>query len=108
MRKGMKRLSLGLSYLFLNVIISKKESRGWGRVGSCHPGQVQGLQRPHLPGGEALATPGLLEPFAKPFYRSSCKIGLFCHPERSEGSQAFENTRFFAALRMTPWQVMKV
>jgi hypothetical protein len=26
---------------------------------------------------------------------------VFCHPERSEGSQPFENTRFFASLRMT-------
>lgn len=26
---------------------------------------------------------------------------FFCHPERIEESQAFENTRFFAALRMT-------
>jgi hypothetical protein len=26
---------------------------------------------------------------------------IFCHPERSEGSQALENSRFFAALRMT-------
>jgi hypothetical protein len=25
----------------------------------------------------------------------------FCHPERSEGSQPFENTRCFALLRMT-------
>jgi len=24
-----------------------------------------------------------------------------CHPERSEGSQVLENTRFFALLRMT-------
>jgi hypothetical protein len=33
-----------------------------------------------------------LEAMAKP---------IFCHPERSEGSQALENSRFFAALRMT-------
>jgi hypothetical protein len=26
---------------------------------------------------------------------------FFCHPERSEGSQRVENTRFFAPLRMT-------
>jgi hypothetical protein len=26
---------------------------------------------------------------------------FICHPERSEGSQIYENTRFFAALRMT-------
>jgi hypothetical protein len=26
---------------------------------------------------------------------------LFCHPERSEGSQLMEKVRFFAALRMT-------
>jgi hypothetical protein len=26
---------------------------------------------------------------------------FFCHPERSEGSQPSENTRFFALLRMT-------
>jgi hypothetical protein len=26
---------------------------------------------------------------------------FFCHPERSEGSQASENSRFFATLRMT-------
>src|SRR4030042_3312996 len=26
---------------------------------------------------------------------------LFCHPERSEGSQLFGNARFFASLRMT-------
>jgi hypothetical protein len=29
------------------------------------------------------------------------KPGYFCHPERREGSQLPENTRFFAALRMT-------
>jgi hypothetical protein len=33
--------------------------------------------------------------------KGSCKSGLSCHPERSEGSQAFKNTRFLAALRMT-------
>jgi hypothetical protein len=33
-----------------------------------------------------------LEPLAKLFS---------CHPERSEGSQPSENTRFFAPLRMT-------
>jgi hypothetical protein len=36
---------------------------------------------------------------------SSCQEALaklfVCHPERSEGSQASENTRFFATLRMT-------
>jgi len=26
---------------------------------------------------------------------------FYCHPERSEGSQAIKNTRFFASLRMT-------
>ena len=39
------------------------------------------------------------------FY-SNCQKRLlqnwfFCHPERSEGSQPSENTRFFASLRMT-------
>jgi uncharacterized protein YbaR (Trm112 family) len=29
------------------------------------------------------------------------KNALFCHPERSEGSQALKPTRFFAGLRMT-------
>jgi hypothetical protein len=28
-----------------------------------------------------------------------------CHPERSEGSQAVEKTRFFASLRMTTAQL---
>ena len=32
---------------------------------------------------------------------SAEKRSLECHPERSEGSQVRENTRFFAALRMT-------
>jgi hypothetical protein len=26
---------------------------------------------------------------------------FFCHPEQREGSQSFEKSRFFAALRMT-------
>jgi hypothetical protein len=33
-------------------------------------------------------------------YEALAKLFL-CHPERSEGSQPFENTRFFAQLRMT-------
>jgi hypothetical protein len=33
--------------------------------------------------------------------KSYFKTDLSCHPERSEGSQHLENTRFFATLRMT-------
>jgi hypothetical protein len=35
--------------------------------------------------------------------RASCKTVYFCPPERSKGSQAPENTIFFALLRMTRW-----
>jgi hypothetical protein len=41
-----------------------------------------------------------LEPLAKLPIEAISKP-VFCHPERSEGSQPFENTRFFASLRMT-------
>jgi hypothetical protein len=41
-----------------------------------------------------------LEPFAKLPLKAISKSG-FCHPERREGSQPFENTRLFASLRMT-------
>jgi hypothetical protein len=29
---------------------------------------------------------------------------FFCHPERNEGSQVIENSRFFASLRMTTYK----
>jgi hypothetical protein len=48
---------------------------------------------PHWGRGDKEVTPFLdQEAISKP---------IFCHPERSEGSQAFKKTRFFAALRMT-------
>jgi hypothetical protein len=31
---------------------------------------------------------------------------FFCHPERSEGSQVIENSRFFASLRMTETKIL--
>jgi energy-converting hydrogenase Eha subunit B len=36
------------------------------------------------------------------------KTCVFCHPERSEGSQVIKNTRFFASLRMTYEGVFEV
>jgi hypothetical protein len=52
---------------------------------------------PERTGINKLLTP---EPFAKLPLEAISK-SVLCHPERSEGSQPFENTRFFASLRMT-------
>jgi hypothetical protein len=50
----------------------------------------------HVPRGDtSVVRPTLL------YINKMLKEGFTCHPERSEGSHAFEKARFFASLRMT-------
>jgi hypothetical protein len=57
----------------------------------------------HLGQGAAMNLDWLVGnlPASKSIARSYFGNCSLCHPERSEGSQAVENTRFFAAPRMT-------
>src|SRR5208337_1009567 len=65
----------------------------------------RGLLRPaaYKAPGEAICRQARLNHWLDPRagHRSHCKTGFHCHPERSEGSQATKNKRFFATLGMT-------
>ena len=63
---------------------------------ACNNGSKREGREPPTPARRQSPSPNPASISYKPFQNL-----FFCHPERSEGSQRIENTRFFASLRMT-------
>jgi hypothetical protein len=89
---------------YINVRLFPSHLMGKVRVAGEMTAGFYGLIPPPpnpLPPGEGEILVVFCQLFLGHHSKTYFKIGLFCHPERSEGSQGIENTRFFSTLRMT-------
>jgi hypothetical protein len=80
---------------FVKNFAARREAEAWEGKLSAFSNQLSAKTRTYQIGSIKI---DLLEYYNQ---LSLLQNRFFCHPERSEGSQLFENARFFASLRMT-------